>query len=238
MLTFFFSIADSVRFLSSNKEDPYGSSKSIMGKSISLRFLIHNFGDVHQPLHAAERVTPNRPGGDMGGNLFTIKHYNNTGMDNLHFIWDEMFDDYKTSIRSNLNATQYQFIEQLSLDIQQEYTFDLLKNQITKNSTQKLWSQESLDVAVNFAYKNIQEGQDLPEAYQQQGRDICRNRVALAGYRLGVTLDKIYKQINSKESSVLSKYLSDLTQFSTISKKTSVSKSASKRKSVKALVTN
>jgi hypothetical protein len=208
-----FAIADNVNTLSSVKEDPYGSSKSLLGKSLSLRTMIHYFGDIHQPLHAEERVTPDRPNGDMGGNLFKIKHYNQSAIDNLHFIWDEMFEDYSTSIRSNLNKTQYAFIDSLSKSIQQEYPYDTLKAQISQNKTQKAWGLESFDIGHNFAYQNIEENKELPQSYQDEGRRICRQRVALAGYRLGMTLDQIHRHINSRDKKNLPAYLAGITQF-------------------------
>lgn len=208
-----FAIADNVNTLSSTKEDPYGSSKSILGKSISLRTLIHFFGDIHQPLHAEERVTPERLNGDMGGNLFKISHYNQSAMDNLHFIWDEMFEDISTSIRSNLNKEQYAFIEKLSKGIQQDYPYDSLKDQIAKNKDQKSWGLESFDIGRTFAYSGLTEGAALPQDYMTQGWKICRQRVALAGYRLGITLDNIYKHINAREKKNLPEYLAGITKF-------------------------
>lgn len=192
-----FSIKDNIATLSSTQEDPYGSSKSLLGKSMSLRFLVHFVGDLHQPLHASERVTPNHPNGDMGGNLFKILHYNQPGMDNLHFVWDEMFNDFNESIRSNLNKERYMFIKRKSDEILLEYTFERLQPQIFSNSTVESWSNESVGLAKAFVFKGLQEGKELPQAYQDEGRRICRERVALAGYRLGMIISDIYKNNGS-----------------------------------------
>lgn len=208
-----FAIGENVDTLSSNRVDPYGSSKSIFGKSLSLRTLIHFIGDIHQPLHAEERVTAKKPNGDMGGNLFYIKHYNDSHMDNLHFIWDEMFMPYNTSIRTNLPPEKYQFIDEWSKGIQAEYTFESLKPQIQRNGNQKAWSDESFAIAKSFAYNGLYENQDLPQLYQDMGRDICRQRVALGGYRLGITLDAIFKKIVQQGNDVESKYVDKLISF-------------------------
>jgi hypothetical protein len=45
------------KFLALTKEDYKGRSKSILGKSVELRNLIHWFGDIHQPLHVIERYS-------------------------------------------------------------------------------------------------------------------------------------------------------------------------------------
>lgn len=198
-----FAINDEIKFLKTTTEDPYGSSKSILGKSLSLRMMIHYFGDLHQPLHAEERVTPAHPQGDMGGNLFKISYYNNSFMDNLHFIWDEMFDNYNESIRTNLPTPQYLYIKKKGDDLMKTYPYDLFKEQIAANNTPTSWGLESLQVAQTFAYKGLKEGGKLPQDYQDAAREICYKRVTIAGYRLGITLDTIYKAIstNSPRSS-------------------------------------
>lgn len=189
-----FAINDSTSLLSSVQEDPFGSSKSILGKSISLRNLIHYLGDIHQPLHASERVTPKLPKGDEGGNLFEIDHYHkNKSIDNLHFIWDHMFGALDGDIRTNLNQQQYQVIKNLGEQIMQEYSFSDLQKQMMANDSPPSWAKESNDLAQNFVYKGLVEGQDLPTEYMQKGYQICRERVALAGYRLGVLLSRIYQ---------------------------------------------
>jgi S1/P1 Nuclease len=49
----------------------------------ALNFLLHFVGDVHQPLHAAERQN------DQGGNLvFIVTGKNATAGSNLHSLWD------------------------------------------------------------------------------------------------------------------------------------------------------
>lgn len=190
-----FAIKDNIATLSTTQEDPYGSSKSLLGKSLALRFLIHFVGDLHQPLHAEERITPDKPKGDMGGNLFPIAHYNNTGMDNLHFIWDEMFEDIKESIRTNLPKEKYLFIKSKADEIIKEHPFEGLWSQINSNATVEHWSNESFDIAKNFAYTGITEGKTISESYIKEGWKICRIRVALAGYRLGMSISNIYKTI-------------------------------------------
>ncbi len=196
-----FAIDENIATLKYTKEDPYGSSKSLLGKSLCLRTLIHYVGDIHQPLHAEERVTPKRPKGDMGGNLFLIKHYNDPHMDNLHFIWDEMFEDRSEDIRSNLSPEKYQFIKRRGDELISEIPFDTISEQIAQNTTARSWGLESFEIAKTFAYSGIQENADLTQQYIDEGRRICRKRVVLGGYRLGMALDAIYKSIQTPKSS-------------------------------------
>lgn len=192
-----FAIQDAATTLSSLSIDTFGSSKSIFGKSISMRVLVHLLGDIHQPLHNSERVTPSRPDGDSGGNFFKISHYNSIQMDNLHFIWDEMFRPISETIRSNLPKEKYLFVKERAESIMSEYPLEQLLPQIQANSTVDSWSQEGFDLAKNFVYKGIVEGQPLPEEYMKAGETICRQRVALGGYRLGMLIDTIYTQMTS-----------------------------------------
>lgn len=196
-----FAIEENMATLKSVKEDPYGSSKSLLGKSLCLRTLIHYLGDIHQPLHAEERVTPKHQKGDMGGNLFIIKHYNDAHMDNLHFIWDEMFEDPAEGIRSNLPPEKYQFIKRRGDELMTQFPFESVREQIAQNTTAKSWGLESFDVARTFAYSGLQENTDLTQQYIDEGRRICRKRVALGGYRLGMAINSVYNSIQSRKPS-------------------------------------
>ena len=198
-----FSIGDAIATLSSRNTDTYGSSKNILGKSVAMRILTHLLGDIHQPLHNTERVTQKLPHGDEGGNDFVIKHYNVAQKDNLHFIWDEMFEDYSESIRTNLPKDKYAFIKAKGDLIMQEYPLSSLDAQIKANNTTQSWIQEGLQLAQTVVYKGITPNTTLPDWYMDQSRIICRQRVALGGYRLGILLgsiyDKLYKQSSDEE---------------------------------------
>ncbi len=59
-------------------------------RAIHLAWIFHLVGDVHQPLHAASRVTsrPDERQGDRGGNGFALDEWNR----NLHAFWDGALD--------------------------------------------------------------------------------------------------------------------------------------------------
>src|SRR5215831_4258968 len=54
----------------------------------NLSWLIHLFGDIHQPLHCIEHISNLHPGGDRGGNSFLLKGK----AKNLHSLWDSSVD--------------------------------------------------------------------------------------------------------------------------------------------------
>ena len=56
-------------------------------KSYDLVWLLHLVGDVHQPLHAVNRITKANPKGDAGGNR--VKLFGDAAS-NLHSYWDDL----------------------------------------------------------------------------------------------------------------------------------------------------
>jgi hypothetical protein len=54
----------------------------------ALSWLVHLFGDVHQPLHCITRVNQFHPNGDRGGNAFRVAG----PAGNLHRLWDSSLD--------------------------------------------------------------------------------------------------------------------------------------------------
>lgn len=193
-----YGIEETTRHLKSSEEDAFGSSKSIFGKGISIRMLMHFVGDVHQPLHASDRITVSRPEGDAGGNLFPIKNFNEKQMDNLHYLWDTMFEDPKSNIKGPINQSGYNLIKNLAGDIKKQHSRKSLQSTMDENPDPLSWAMESNEIAQSFVYKNIQENDWIPKKYLDQGRKICRRRIALAGYRLADKLREIHSQLNPK----------------------------------------
>lgn len=60
-------------------------------QSYDLVWLIHLVGDVHQPLHSAQRFTAMQPEGDAGGNAVKLCATSPSCSRNLHSLWDGLF---------------------------------------------------------------------------------------------------------------------------------------------------
>ena len=56
--------------------------------------IIHYIGDLHQPLHATTEVDNQYPHGDLGGNYQHVPDTGDTGVTNLHSIWDSVIYEY------------------------------------------------------------------------------------------------------------------------------------------------
>jgi hypothetical protein len=71
-------------------------------KALHLRWLFHQAGDIHQPLHAVARFSKALPQGDRGGNGVTVPNPRSAGDrgNNFHAYWDDLLgrDDSPAAI--------------------------------------------------------------------------------------------------------------------------------------------
>ncbi len=142
----------------------------------ALSFVVHFIGDIHQPLHAAERD------GDLGGNLEIVSFFG-TDKDGgqpikLHAIWDNQ-------IVSRIDATD----TALAADLQPEI------NQAAAEppSQPTDWAIQSFSYAVTVAYKGIAppgtgDSATLGQPYQSAAAPVVRIQIARAGVRLANAL--------------------------------------------------
>lgn len=155
-------------------------------RAAALSWVIHLIGDLHQPLHCAELVTPQYPlpDGDRGGNLIYVSVGGNPI--NLHAFWDRL--------PGMIFSTP--FAAESAARIERAYPPAALPD-LVKDKDQVAWSLEGRTIAIESAYLNgklpgtvdtkatpIQ----LPPDYLAKGKVIADQRLALAGYRLGTLL--------------------------------------------------
>ncbi len=144
-------------------------------KGIALRILLHVVGDIHQPLHAATKVSAHFQRGDQGGNLVPLT--GNPVAKNLHAYWDRGAGLLKTKKR--LNASDTREMAQIL-----EKKWPCSKEDLRFNA--RLWAEESHQLAVNHAYKF-----PIDSNYQQNTQTIIAHRIALAGCRLANLLTQL-----------------------------------------------
>ena len=172
------------------------SIDSTMMKSIAVRNLIHLIGDIHQPLHMANYFSNEFPRGTENGYLFKIDRYVQKSANNLHFVWDNIFDlnIEDQAMQSPLTELQYARVVQFGEDIYARFREDPnFQEQIENNSNVEDWAKESFDIADQIVYAGIKQHVDLPEWYVNQGKLLVMKRMALAGRRLADTILEIYK---------------------------------------------
>lgn len=161
---------------------------SDVDKAIQLRFIDHFVGDLHQPLHAASFFSMQYLNGDAGGNAWDIAGVNQT---NLHSFWDSGAGPWATDLTRPLNATGKSFITGIAADIMAEYPQSYFTARLA-NTNVWSWAVESNAIARDFVYTAPQDPTPLPAPYVSQAQQLCRQQVALGGYRLAQLLESVF----------------------------------------------
>lgn len=184
----------------SGKDQPrYGHDDRRFQKSIFLRDLIHFVGDVHQPLHAAETVSQEKPQGDMGGNLWKCTMDGFKGS-NLHFFWDHIFyhfdpqGDDSGELESPLPEHKAHLPEKYASEITGKYPIDAMEEKWGKIEVNpESWANEQIQIVKDIVHNGIPFDSELTDDYIQKGIAVCEERIALGGYRLAAALVKAFK---------------------------------------------
>jgi hypothetical protein len=144
-------------------------------KSYDLVWLEHLVGDIHQPLHAATRVSSSHPQGDHGGNLVTL--CSAPCKQELHAFWDDLLG---TSSKASSAVTVGRNLPAADATL------------ATKTDAAD-WAAESFDAAKQTVYVAPVTSGDGPftltPAYKAAAKKVARERVALAGVRLANLLN-------------------------------------------------
>ncbi len=153
-------------------------------RAAALAWIIHLIGDLHQPLHCAELVTPEYPlpEGDRGGNKFFVSVGGNPI--NLHAFWDRL--------PGMIFSAPYAIGSAERIERTCPPTAVALPD-LAKDKDPVSWSLEGRTIAINDAYLHgkLPGTADskalpppLPADYLARGKVISDQRLALAGYRL------------------------------------------------------
>ena len=131
----------------------------------ALRFLIHFVGDLHQPLHAADRR-------DKGGNGLIV--FMKSRRTNLHRVWDE---DLVEALGPDAGAVAGSIEAGLSPQDKARLAA----------GTPADWANESFSVAAKEIYARIPSRGPvrLPRDYARRENAAVRLQLARAGIRLG-----------------------------------------------------
>lgn len=157
-------------------------------RMIALAWVGHLVGDIHQPLHATSRYSPESPGGDRGGNGFPIlgpEYVDHTGarvpIENLHTYWDQGAGQF-------LEPVTHEQIVLLARELQEAYPPSSYGPGLGDLEVVH-WRQESFKLARGSAYPGIAAGAAPSENYRNFSQRVCRRRLASAGYRLAALLN-------------------------------------------------
>ena len=145
----------------------------------ALKYLIHFVGDLHQPLHAANK---NDRGGTQTEVEFlgeTIDPFRNMPW-NLHAVWD-------SGILEVRDSDAHHYAERLNawLHTQPEHAFE--------DGSVVDWAMESHDLARDHAYV-LPEDRKLGELYYYANIDVVDQQLAKAGVRLAALLNEALRE--------------------------------------------
>ena len=148
-------------------------------KSYDLTWLLHLIGDVHQPLHAATRVTAGHGDGDNGGN--TVKICDGGGCSSttsLHSVWDGLLGpqgDVASAMSAARSLPPATTARAAVLDPAQ-------------------WIDESLALAKSEVYQTpVRDGigpYALTAPYRTRAKQLAGLQISLAGSRLAAVLNR------------------------------------------------
>lgn len=190
-------------------------------KAIAIAWFLHVGGDIHNPLHNASRVTETEPKGDQGGNLFLLTPGDAKPRINLHGYWDSLIT--KNMPREN-DACDAEYIPALGKKILSEFPFSKMENRL-KIGDFHAWNSEGFDLLSDKVYaKNLVRGELPPKEYQAQAFALAREELALAGYRLGETLNDIFGDKSPKVANckIIQRVMYPVSQTSTPDQKLTI----------------
>ncbi len=156
---------------------------AVSERAMQLAWMMHLTGDVHQPLHAASRVTDANPAGDQGGNLFLLAPQ---AISPLHKFWDRIIDN---SILQGSSETQLVYLDRVIAVIVHDHPKASEAARL-KSGDFDAWSLEGFETAKSSAYPaSLHENQTPATAYKKKVSSIADEAIALAGYRLADLLE-------------------------------------------------
>jgi len=155
-------------------------------RATALCWVLHVVGDIHQPLHTAERFSAAWPDGDGGGGKPQVRDPLSGEAVALHWLWDDSIS------RSGVAADA----DRRAREVTARHPRSALPELKGGGVDFAAWAKgESYPLAVGFAYgaepptgADAASAPPVPEAYWRDLRTHAERRVALAGYRMADTV--------------------------------------------------
>ncbi|KAK2644169.1 hypothetical protein Ddye_019364 [Dipteronia dyeriana] len=150
----------------------------------ALLFLSHFMGDVHQPMHVGFTS-------DLGGNTIELRWFKHKS--NLHHVWD------REIILTALADYYEKDMELLQQDIVTNFTDGIWCNDVSSwkdcnslSTCSNKYATESINLACKWGYKGVKAGETLADDYFESRMPIVMKRIAQAGVRLAMILNRVF----------------------------------------------
>jgi len=180
-----------LRVLENSERTIRDPNSSDADKAIAIAWMMHVAGDLHQPLHNSARVTDREPKGDQGGNLFllTPEGTPRERQLNLHSFWDGI-TNRSVPLKQGQGVRQY--LEKLGDRMMKKHPYQNFSGTL-KLGQYREWHKEGLDLATTVVFSpDLVRFQMPSKNYQKKAFATAERQIALAGYRIGETLNSIF----------------------------------------------
>jgi hypothetical protein len=162
-------------------------------QAVALSWIIHQIGDVHQPLHCVTRFAgklANVGDGDRGGN--GVEPFENRrGHHDLHSYWDDL-------LGSDSSANTPRKLQKVAEAVAQAFpSTRFSQSELQGANDLKPWAVDSFGRALKDAYGPLPDDldrgvADIPDGYEDNAETLAKRRIALAGYRLASQLKALF----------------------------------------------
>jgi hypothetical protein len=156
----------------------------------ALKYLIHFTGDIHQPLHCAERPYRNKDQ-DQGGNAVHVQYPDGKTL-KLHGVWDS------TILEEMMKGDEAEeYAQKLTQKLETSQMADAIK-EWRKHVDPAEWAMESHKLAVEHAYKGIpvkppaNQDPKLDQQYVDEAKPVIETQLEKAGVRLADILNGLF----------------------------------------------
>lgn len=160
-------------------------------KAIAIAWFLHIGGDLHQPLHTSGRHTDLEKNGDQGGNLFHLTPQGTPRAEqvNLHWFWDSIAVRNMPILAGQCEDDYIAFVAGSILN---RFPFPTDGKGLNLGRYSD-WQQESFRIATTEVFRSDLKRWELPsDDYRRNAYNVSEQRLAMAGYRLGETLEQIF----------------------------------------------
>jgi hypothetical protein len=159
-------------------------------RAIALCWLFHIVGDMHQPLHAGQRMDARFPLSDLAGTVGWIRREPGAAPEPFHHFWDTAADRPTDEWTGALALAQ---TEEVVATPEERGSGDILADY-------KAWVKESERLAAEVAYPDAMEAEagkpekagELSADYVAKARAVAEQRLGQAGERLADLLAALF----------------------------------------------
>ena len=167
------------------------TSASDKDKAVAIAWIEHLIGDIHQPLHTSARVTDREPKGDQGGNLFllTPEGTPREKQMNLHWFWDSIVS---RTVAIEGDECDREYVANVARKIMKKYPAASFGTALKPGAFED-WRKESFALNPTDVFSpDLVRFQMPSEKYKKRAFQLAERQLALAGYRLADTLNRVF----------------------------------------------